>query len=69
MPAIRRNFHITDETAREIKELAGFWGGVNPMPAAQVIREAVRRAHAAELGIVTTGPAKKKSSKKSEPIA
>jgi hypothetical protein len=52
MPATtRRNYTVTPATDRQIADLAAWWGGVAELPAAQVIREAVRRAWEAEARI------------------
>jgi hypothetical protein len=44
----RKSYRFTDEDIRIIAELAGYWGPVKALPDTEVIREALRRAVAAE---------------------
>lgn len=44
----RKSYRFTDEDIRTIAELAGYWGPVKSLPDTEVIREALRRALAAE---------------------
>jgi hypothetical protein len=50
MPRItpREMYSVTEETRRQIADLATRWGGVASLPKSQVIREAVRRCWLAE---------------------
>jgi hypothetical protein len=44
----REMYSVTEETQRQIADLATRWGGVASLPKSQVIREAIRRCWLAE---------------------
>ncbi len=51
MPATQaRQFRLDDTLVAQIKDLAAKWGGtLKPLTHTEVIREAIRRAHKAEI--------------------
>lgn len=45
-----RQFRLNEETLAKIDELAKVWGPVRPLTRTDVIREAIDRIHAGEVG-------------------
>jgi hypothetical protein len=57
MPTKARQYRLDDDTTSKMVDLAAKWGGsIKPLSDTEVIREAIRRAHADE-----TTPAGKRS--------
>jgi hypothetical protein len=48
MPTVRTSFRLTESDLDRIDQLGRIWGPVQPLDRTAVIREAVRRARAAE---------------------